>query len=171
MARLSAGDYGATAAAGRRGRPIPFPGDSSWSTELRARTSSSVAAAVRRAGIQISADEVVVGASVEHDAVRARHRPPRHADGRAVYENRYVIWGHLAWGLLREYEVYEDTQKSGRSTTTCPRSSRPEGPIGAACHGSGGAPALGSEGTLARRPHRGEDRTGRVTDEGMRRCA
>jgi ketosteroid isomerase-like protein len=30
-------------------------------------------------------------------------------DGR-VYENRYVIWGRMAWGRLREYEVYEDTQ-------------------------------------------------------------
>ena len=32
--------------------------------------------------------------------------------GAPVYENRYVIWGRLAWGLLREYEVYEDTQKT-----------------------------------------------------------
>jgi hypothetical protein len=23
-----------------------------------------------------------------------------------------VIWGRIAWGKLREYEVYEDTQKS-----------------------------------------------------------
>jgi hypothetical protein len=23
-----------------------------------------------------------------------------------------VIWGHISWGLLRDYEVYEDTQKS-----------------------------------------------------------
>jgi hypothetical protein len=23
-----------------------------------------------------------------------------------------VIWGRLSWGLLKEYEVYEDTQKS-----------------------------------------------------------
>jgi len=27
-----------------------------------------------------------------------------------VYENRYVIWGRVSWGRLREYEVYEDTQ-------------------------------------------------------------
>jgi hypothetical protein len=33
-------------------------------------------------------------------------------DGRRVYENRYVIWGRLAWGRLKEYEVYEDTQKA-----------------------------------------------------------
>ena len=32
--------------------------------------------------------------------------------GERVYENRYVIWGRLRWGLLREYEVYEDTQRA-----------------------------------------------------------
>ena len=37
-----------------------------------------------------------------------------HLDGPEgrVYENRYVIWGRMSWGLLREYEVYEDTQAS-----------------------------------------------------------
>lgn len=23
-----------------------------------------------------------------------------------------MIWGRISWGLLRDYEVYEDTQKS-----------------------------------------------------------
>jgi ketosteroid isomerase-like protein len=32
-------------------------------------------------------------------------------DGR-VYDNRYVIWGRISRGKLREYEVYEDTQRS-----------------------------------------------------------
>lgn len=32
-------------------------------------------------------------------------------EGRSIYSNRYVIWGRMAWGLLREYEVYEDTQR------------------------------------------------------------
>ena len=31
-------------------------------------------------------------------------------DGRRVYENRYVIWGRISWGKLRDYEVYEDTK-------------------------------------------------------------
>jgi hypothetical protein len=33
-------------------------------------------------------------------------------DGTRVYANRYVIWGRMSWGLLREYEIYEDTQAS-----------------------------------------------------------
>jgi hypothetical protein len=28
------------------------------------------------------------------------------------YDNRYVIWGHMAWGLIKEYEVYEDTEQA-----------------------------------------------------------
>ncbi|MGN6258283.1 MAG: hypothetical protein ACTHN3_11125 [Solirubrobacterales bacterium] len=32
--------------------------------------------------------------------------------GERVYENRFVIWGHLAWGKMREYEVFEDTEKA-----------------------------------------------------------
>jgi hypothetical protein len=28
-----------------------------------------------------------------------------------VYENRFVIWGRMKWGRLKEYEVYEDTIK------------------------------------------------------------
>jgi len=32
--------------------------------------------------------------------------------GERIYENRYVIWGRLAWGKMQEYEVYEDTQKA-----------------------------------------------------------
>ena len=33
-------------------------------------------------------------------------------DGRGVYENRYVIWGRIAWGRVKECEVYEDTQRA-----------------------------------------------------------
>jgi hypothetical protein len=36
----------------------------------------------------------------------------RSRTGELVYENRYVIWGHLRWGLLRDYEVYEDTERA-----------------------------------------------------------
>ncbi len=35
----------------------------------------------------------------------------RSPQGETVYENRFVIWGRMAWGRLKEYEVYEDTIK------------------------------------------------------------
>ena len=34
------------------------------------------------------------------------------SDGKRVYENRYVLWGIMRWGVLKEYEAYEDTQAS-----------------------------------------------------------
>jgi hypothetical protein len=41
-----------------------------------------------------------------HDAWRA-------PSGELVYENRFVIWGHMRWGRLTDYEVYGDTVKAG----------------------------------------------------------
>jgi hypothetical protein len=38
--------------------------------------------------------------------------------GETAFENRYVIWGRMSWGLLHEYEVYEDTERAPRSTST-----------------------------------------------------
>ena len=33
-------------------------------------------------------------------------------DGTLVYENRYVIWALTRWGFIKDYEVYEDTERS-----------------------------------------------------------
>jgi hypothetical protein len=32
--------------------------------------------------------------------------------GERIYDNHFVIWSHLKWGRLYDYEVYEDTQKA-----------------------------------------------------------
>jgi hypothetical protein len=91
-----------------------FPGDSSWGGELRGK--SELEPWLRRfadAGIQIYPDEVVLKGFPWKQTICIRGRD--HLDtpqGDRVYENRYVIWGRISWGLLREYEVYEDTQKS-----------------------------------------------------------
>ncbi|MGZ4202355.1 MAG: hypothetical protein ACXVRH_09890 [Thermoleophilaceae bacterium] len=64
-------------------------------------------------GLQIHADEIVVSGPPWRTTVCIRGHDHLSGDnGADVYENRYVIWGRIAWGLLREYEVYEDTQKS-----------------------------------------------------------
>ena len=66
-------------------------------------------------GLQIYPDEVVLKGFPWRQTVCVRGRD--HLDdpeeGR-VYENRYVIWGRLAWGKLREYEVDEDTERTLR---------------------------------------------------------
>jgi hypothetical protein len=51
---------------------------------------------------------IVPGDSSWATEIEGKEKPA----GERVYENRYVIWGHISWGLLRDYEVYEDTQKS-----------------------------------------------------------
>ena len=114
MARASAGDIGPTLKMDAEDIRFRFPGDSSWATELRGK--DALEKWLRRfaeAGIQISPDEVVLKGFPWKQTICVRGTD--HLDtpeGERVYENRYVIWGHLRWGLLRDYEVYEDTQKS-----------------------------------------------------------
>ena len=66
-----------------------------------------------RVGIQIFPDEVVATGWPWRTTVCVRGRDYlRDATGATVYENRYVIWGRMAWGRLKDYEVYEDTHKA-----------------------------------------------------------
>jgi ketosteroid isomerase-like protein len=114
MRALREGDPGPTLQMDSAEISFRFPGDSSWATELRGK--AQLEQWLRRfveAGLQIYADEVVVKGFPWKQTVCVRGHDFLDApDGRRVYENRYVIWGRLAWGLLREYEVYEDTQKT-----------------------------------------------------------
>jgi len=114
MARASAGDIGPTLKMDAEDVRFRFPGDSSWATELRGKT--QLEPWLRRfadAGLQISPDEVILRGFPWKQTICIRGTDHLDtAEGERVYENRYVIWGHLAWGLLRDYEVYEDTQKS-----------------------------------------------------------
>jgi len=91
-----------------------FPGDSSWATELQGK--EKLESWLRRfadTGLQISPDEVVLQGFPWKQTICIRGTDHLDtAEGERVYENRYVIWGHIRWGLLRDYEVYEDTQKS-----------------------------------------------------------
>jgi hypothetical protein len=66
-------------------------------------------------GLQIYPDEVILKGFPWRQTicVRGHIHLDVPSDGR-VYDNRYVIWGHIAWGKLREYEVYEDTEETKR---------------------------------------------------------
>jgi ketosteroid isomerase-like protein len=114
MRRASAGDLEPTLKLDAEDVRFRFPGDSSWGGEFNGK--AEVEPWLRRfadAGIQISPDEVVLKGFPWKQTICIRGRD--HLDspaGQRVYENRYVIWGRLSWGLLRDYEVYEDTQKS-----------------------------------------------------------
>jgi ketosteroid isomerase-like protein len=114
MERASAGDIAPTLKMDAKDVRFRFPGDSSWATELQGK--EKLEPWLRRfadAGIQIYPDEVILKGLPWRQTICVRGRD--HLDtpeGERIYENRYVIWGHLSWGLLRDYEVYEDTQKA-----------------------------------------------------------
>jgi hypothetical protein len=114
MERARAGDLAPTLRMDAKEIKFCFPGDSSWGTELRGKHELEVwLKRFADVGIQIYPDEVVLKGFPWKQTICIRgHDFLDSPQGERVYENRYVIWGRIAWGLLREYEVYEDTQKS-----------------------------------------------------------
>ena len=114
MTRIRAGDIEPTLRLDAKDVRFRFPGDSSWATELQGKDE------LRRwlekfvdAGLQIYPDEVVVKGWPWNTTLCVRGTDHLDApDGTRVYENRYVIWGHMKWGLLKDYEVYEDTTRT-----------------------------------------------------------
>lgn len=114
LTRLNAGDPRPSLRLDARDVRFRFPGDSSWATELEGK--EDLERWLRRfvdVGLQIFADEVVATGPPWNMTVCLRGQVfLKSPDGAPVYENRYVIWGTMAWGLLRDYEVYEDTQKT-----------------------------------------------------------
>jgi ketosteroid isomerase-like protein len=116
LARLRAGDYQPLLRLDADDVRFRFPGDSSWAVELHGKR--DLERWLQRfvdTGIQIYADEVFVKGPPWNMTLCARgHDYLDSPEGERVYDNRYVIWGRMAWGLLQEYEVYEDTQKSKR---------------------------------------------------------
>lgn len=113
LARLREGDYAPLLRLDAEDVRFRFPGEHSWATEREGK--KELARWLDRfvdAGLQIYADEVVVkGFPWKMTVCMRGHDHLDSPDGERVYENRYVIWGHMRWGLLREYEVYEDTQR------------------------------------------------------------
>jgi hypothetical protein len=66
-------------------------------------------------GLQIYPDEVVLKGFPWRQTICVRgHIHLDDPEQGRVYDNRYVLWGRIAWGKLREYEVYEDTEETTR---------------------------------------------------------
>jgi ketosteroid isomerase-like protein len=114
MARSRAGDVGPTLRLEADDVRFRFPGDNSWGGEFVGKP--QVERWLRRfarVGLQIYPDEVVLKGFPWNQTLCVRgHDSLRSPAGELVYENRYVIWGRMAWGKLKDYEVYEDTEKT-----------------------------------------------------------
>ncbi|HEV7483700.1 MAG TPA: hypothetical protein VGO13_11450 [Solirubrobacterales bacterium] len=116
MKAVRAGDPGPTLAMDADDIKFTFPGESSFAPgasskkELEQWLDRFVSL-----GLQIYPDEVILKGFPWRQTicVRGYIHLDDPEDGR-VYANRYVIWGHISWGKLREYEVYEDTEESRR---------------------------------------------------------
>jgi ketosteroid isomerase-like protein len=111
MARLRQGDYRPLLRLDARDIRFRFPGSSSFAAEIESRADlERWLARFVALGLQIYPDEVIAQGPPWRTTLCVRGTDHLDtADGR-VYENRYVIWGRMSWGLLREYEVYEDTE-------------------------------------------------------------
>ena len=115
MARLREGDYRPLLRLDAKDIRFRFPGDSSWATEIESR--EELERWLQRfvaTGLEIYPDEVIAQGPPWNVTLCVRGTDHLDGEDGRVYENRYVIWGRMAWGLLREYEVYEDTQASKR---------------------------------------------------------
>jgi ketosteroid isomerase-like protein len=113
MKRLSAGDPGPTLRLEAEDVTLRFPGENSWSGVFHGkREVRPWLERFARVGIQIFPDEVVLKGFPWNQTVCVRgHNYLDAPSGERVYENRYVIWGRMVWGRLKEYEVYEDTHR------------------------------------------------------------
>jgi hypothetical protein len=116
MSAIRAGDPGPTLAMDADDVRFSFPGESSFAPgargkrELKQWLDRFVAI-----GLQIYPDEVILKGFPWRQSICVRgHIHLDDAEEGRVYANRYVIWGRIAWGKLREYEVYEDTEQSRR---------------------------------------------------------
>jgi ketosteroid isomerase-like protein len=114
MASLRAGDYRPALRLYADDIVFRFPGDSSWAGEYNGK--QEVEAWMQRfvdAGLQSFPDEAVVKGPPWRMTLCVRgHIYLRSPEGETVYENRYVIWGRMAWGRLVEEELYEDTLRT-----------------------------------------------------------
>ena len=114
MARVREGDYRPMVRLYADDVRFRFPGDSSWAADIEGKDElERWLDRFVHTGLQIYADEVIVQGPPWKTTLCVRGTDLlKTPEGETVYENRYVIWGRMAWGRLKEYEVYEDTQRT-----------------------------------------------------------
>jgi ketosteroid isomerase-like protein len=114
MARTRAGDIRPTLMLDQKDIRFVFPGSNSWSGTFNGKAEHRRwLERLVRVGVMTEPDEVAVSGWPWNMRVCIRGRSWwDNPSGERVYDNHFVIWGHLKWGKLAEYEVYEDTEKA-----------------------------------------------------------
>lgn len=114
MSRTRAGDIRPTLALDAPDLTFVFPGSNSWSGTFHTREAHRRwLERLVRVGVKTDVTEAVATGFPWNMTAVIRGRSWReNPAGERVYENRYVIWAKLRWGRLKEYEVYEDTEKA-----------------------------------------------------------
>lgn len=116
MKLIRAGDPGPTLAMDADDIRFTFPGENSFAPGAgNKRELEQWLKRFTDLGLQIYPDEVVLKGFPWRQAICVRgHIHLDDPEEGRVYDNRYVLWGHISWGKLREYEVYEDTEETTR---------------------------------------------------------
>lgn len=116
MKAMRAGDMKPTVALYADDVRFSFPGDSSFAPGARnKRELEQWLSRFVEIGLQIYPGQVILKGFPWRQTICVRgHIHLDDSDDGRVYDNRYVIWGRIAWGKLREYEVYEDTEETRR---------------------------------------------------------
>ena len=114
MARGRAGDIRPTLLMDDNNVRFVFPGSNSWSGTFNGKPEHQRwLERLVRVGVKTDPTRSRSAASRGRCGVVIRGRSWwDNSAGERIYENRFVIWGHLRWGKLRDYEVYEDTEKA-----------------------------------------------------------
>jgi len=114
MARTRVGDIRPTLMLDHRDIRFVFPGSNSWSGTYNGKPEHQRwLERLVRVGVKTAPDEVAVSGWPWNMRVCIRGRSWwDNPSGERIYDNRFVIWGHLKWGKLADYEVYEDTEKA-----------------------------------------------------------
>lgn len=113
MRRLRDGDMGPLRAAYADDVHFVFPGESTWTADLRGKEAVSAwVARFVRVGLQLTPEQILVAGPPWDTTVVIRFTDQLILpDGATVYENRGTMVCTIAWGKLKAYTVHEDTQK------------------------------------------------------------
>ena len=93
---------------------LTFPGASSWGREYRGkREIEGFVTRFLAAGIRGEAEQIVVNGPPWNMTVAVRFNDwAKDLEGNTVYTNRAVLFARVAWGKIKQEEVYEDTEKA-----------------------------------------------------------